>query len=691
MKNFMAVESHNNTRTPVAQTGGDEVFENSSRPVEYCDSGDKFEWGYHSGRNLAEKYRVMLDSMHEPAYICTADLKIVYMNPSMISRSRQDGTGEYCFQAVHDQESKCPWCVIEKIQQGEYCETEMVSPKDERFYHVAHCPLFQSDGSIAKLTIMRDVTHRAQMEAQLRESEQRYRIAVEHSSDGIAIHRYSKHLYVNKKYVEMFGYDGPEEILGKSVYLTVHPEDLKKVMEINRLWENGDPAPTRYEFKGLRKDGRIIHAEASVAQTNYRTQSVLQTYLRDISERKQSIEALRNAHSEIEYLVSSLPTILIGLSPDYCVTRWNGMAVKVFGIEASAMIGQSIQESAIQWDWAKIQQGVSECCRKCDSVRIDDIVFERLNGKDGFLGITVNPVTDDSKRIMGFTIIGADITERKALENQLTQSQKLKSIGQLAAGIAHEINTPTQYVGDNTRFVEESFFDLKNVFAQYAKLLAAAKTDSVNAELIEAVDASLEDADLEYLMDEIPTAIQQTLEGIDRISKIVRAMKEFSHPGREEKTSIDINNALESTITVARNEWKYVAEMKTDFDPSLPLVSCLPGEINQVFLNLIINAAHAIGDIIDVDSGEKGTIEITTRSRDDWVEIAVSDTGTGIPDAIKDKIFDPFFTTKEVGRGTGQGLAICFPVIVEKHGGKIHLNTEVDKGTTFIISLPVAI
>ena len=170
-----------------------------------------------------------------------------------------------------------------------------------------------------------------------------------------------------------------------------------------------------------------------------------------------------------------------------------------------------------------------------------------------------------------------------------------------------------------------------------------------------------------------------------------RAMKEFSHPGREEKTSIDINNALESTITVARNEWKYVAEMKTDFDLSLPLVSCLPGEINQVFLNLIINAAHAIGDIIDVDSGEKGTIEISTRSRDDWVEISVSDTGTGIPDAIKDKIFDPFFTTKEVGRGTGQGLAICFPVIVEKHGGKIHLNTEVDKGTTFIISLPVAI
>ena len=208
-------------------------------------------------------------------------------------------------------------------------------------------------------------------------------------------------------------------------------------------------------------------------------------------------------------------------------------------------------------------------------------------------------------------------------------------------------------------------------------------------ETIQEVSAAKKDVDTGYLLDEIPKAIDQTLEGITRVATIVGAMKEFSHPDMKEKILLDLNHAINSTITVARNEWKYVAEMKTEFDPSLPLISCLPGEFNQVILNLIVNAAHAIADVVKKGISEKGTITVKTQNCSEWIEIRIQDSGTGIPEKVRSRIFDPFFTTKEIGKGTGQGLAIARSVIVDKHGGSIHFETEEGNGTTFIIRLPL--
>ena len=275
------------------------------------------------------------------------------------------------------------------------------------------------------------------------------------------------------------------------------------------------------------------------------------------------------------------------------------------------------------------------------------------------------------------------------MEVQLRQALKLESIGQLAAGIAHEINTPTQYIGDNTRFVQDAFKDLLGLLEHYEKLLAANKAGAVSTELVAEVEAAIAKADLSYLTEEIPKAIAQSLQGVERVTKIVRAMKDFSHPGSDEKTPLDLNKAIDSTITVARNEWKYVAELVTDFDPGLPPVPCLPAEFNQVILNLIVNAAHAISDVVGDGSKGKGNIHVSTRRDGEWVEIRVRDTGTGIPEKARAKIFDPFFTTKAVGKGTGQGLAIAHAVVVEKHGGAISFETETGKGTTFIIRLPL--
>ncbi len=218
---------------------------------------------------------------------------------------------------------------------------------------------------------------------------------------------------------------------------------------------------------------------------------------------------------------------------------------------------------------------------------------------------------------------------------------------------------------------------------------AGQHADRRGSELVAEVDASVAEADVEYLMEEVPKAIDQSLEGVQRVATIVRSMKEFSHPGGADKQPADLNRAIESTITVARNEWKYVAEMVTDFDASLPLVPCLVGDFNQVILNMIINAAHAIRHVVGDNTGEKGTITLTTRRDGDWAEIRLSDTGTGMPAEVRAKIFDPFFTTKDVGKGTGQGLAIARAVVVKKHGGRIDVESEVGQGTTFIIRLPI--
>jgi two-component system NtrC family sensor kinase len=294
-------------------------------------------------------------------------------------------------------------------------------------------------------------------------------------------------------------------------------------------------------------------------------------------------------------------------------------------------------------------------------------------------------------------LISRDISLRKQMERdrasaeiQVRHSQKLEAIGQLAAGIAHEINTPTQYIGDNTTFLRDAFAQstalLRTLQGHLERIRDGSGPDAAEAQL---ALAALEAGDVDYLEEEIPRAIQQTLEGVARVSKIVGAMKDFSHPG-EAAATIDLHRAIESTITVSRGEWKTVADLDTEFAPDLPLVSCYPGEINQVILNLVVNAAHAIAARQELaGSTTPGRIRIGTRLLPGEVEIWVADDGTGISTEIRDRIFDPFFTTKVVGKGSGQGLSIVHAVITEKHKGRIAVDSAPGQGTTFRIFLPL--
>jgi len=295
-------------------------------------------------------------------------------------------------------------------------------------------------------------------------------------------------------------------------------------------------------------------------------------------------------------------------------------------------------------------------------------------------------MTNPKGEITHFLVVKEDITERRALEGQLRHAQKLEGIGQLAAGIAHEINTPIQFVTDNLTFLKDSWKVTSELLDQY-RAANRSVSGNVAAETRASMERAEQNCDLPFIAVEVPRAIDQSLDGAGRVAKIVHAMKEFSHPDSAEKTATDLNRTIDSTITVARNEWKYVSQLVKDFDENLPPVVCYPGDINQVVLNLIVNAAHTVKD--KVREGEKGLITIATRLRGEFAEISVTDTGAGIPEDIRGRVFDPFFTTKEVGKGTGQGLALAYTVVVKKHGGKIWFETEVGRGSTFFVSLPL--
>jgi PAS domain S-box-containing protein len=399
---------------------------------------------------------------------------------------------------------------------------------------------------------------------------------------------------------------------------------------------------------------------------------------------------IEDARMELEVFINSVPSILLGTDNAGKITRWNKGAEDAFGLPESAVTGKTLPECGVNWIDADMSAKVERWASEPFPYEPPHLRYEK-DGATRYLGITVNGLRLAHEQCAGLLITGTDVTDRLILEGQLRQSQKLEAIGQLAAGIAHEINTPTQYVGDNVTFIKESWGGLDDLLRLSQTLATTAKDGpGLAQESLTRLEEAVERADLDFLLERIPKSLEDTLDGVRRIAKIVLAMKEFSHPGGEDMAAIDINHAIETTLTVARNEWKYVAEVETYFDTSRPLVPCLAGEFNQVILNLLTNAAHAIGDKRNGGPAtEMGNICIRTKRERDSAMIQIADSGCGIDPRHRSRIFELFFTTKEVGRGTGQGLALAHSVIVKKHGGQIWFESELGVGTTFFIRLPI--
>ena len=279
--------------------------------------------------------------------------------------------------------------------------------------------------------------------------------------------------------------------------------------------------------------------------------------------------------------------------------------------------------------------------------------------------------------------------ESQRLHQKLMQAHKLESVGQLAAGIAHEINSPSQFVSDNSQFLKGAFTSLMKINDLNCKLICEARHATQMMPYIQAIDSAIQELDAEFLWEEIPQAIDQTIEGIHKVSEIVGSMRQFAQPARTDKIAYDMNNAVTNALMVARNTWKYAAKIQTQLDENLPEIPAFPSDINQALFNIIVNAAQAVADLQKTQSLHEGLITITSQMGDDCVQILISDNGVGIDPAIRDRIFDPFFTTRPVGQGAGQGLALAYSSVVEKHQGKLEVQSELGRGSTFTISLPL--
>jgi PAS domain S-box-containing protein len=351
-------------------------------------------------------------------------------------------------------------------------------------------------------------------------------------------------------------------------------------------------------------------------------------------------------------------------------------------------------------------QRMDQAVRHGTSLSVE-VVALRKDNTTFFVGMNMSPIAAAGTGTRHYLCVGADITTRLAQERaqrelqerlydemrerermaiELRLAQKLESVGRLAAGIAHEINTPIQYVGDSVLFLQSAVADLEKLRTEYRHALGRLAENEPPQAVLAGVNELDSHLELPFLSREIPLAFARTLEGVERVAAIVRAMKEFAHPDSVQHNYADLNHALETTLTVARNEYKYHARIVTRLG-ELPLVNCNVGELNQVFLNLIVNAAHAVAT--SGQDASTGQITIVTTAADQQVCVSITDNGCGIPAENLDEVFDPFFTTKPVGLGTGQGLAIARSIVTEKHGGRIEVHSAIGSGATFTIHLPV--
>ncbi len=453
--------------------------------------------------------------------------------------------------------------------------------------------------------------------------------------------------------------------------------------------------PIEYELPLRNAEGKI--RDILVRKDIYvdpRQQAGIIGILFDVTDRNQKEEELRMLHTALE----CTPELIVTMDFNWKATFINN--------SFTALLGYRLEE--INHEDSNLKGMFTELLPESDIYLITcGINWQVLEGEGNFttkdgrhipVSFRLTPIIDATDEYKGILAIMTDMREvirekeqKRLVELQLRQAQKLEAIGHLAAGIAHELNTPIQFVGDNINFLNDTFNDFIALFRDCSERLG--KEDNakeITQEEASAIREKFEEIDFEYLAAEIPAAFEQSQDGIKRISDIVRAMKEFSHPGSGERGAIDINKAIMNTVTIARNEWKYVAEVKLELDKEMPMVPCYEGEFKQVILNILVNAAHAIGDVVKTgDSSTKGEIIITTRADRQWAYIDIADTGAGIPEKCRNKVFDPFFTTKEPGRGTGQGLAISYDVIVNKHHGKIDFETKEGKGTVFHLCLPM--
>jgi nitrogen fixation negative regulator NifL len=534
-------------------------------------------------------------------------------------------------------------------------------------------PVFGQDGHYyGRIWTFHDITDRKQNEDALRQLS----VAVEQSPVAVIITDLQGNItYVNRRFTECTGY-GSEEVIGRNPRLLksghTSPEEYRQLWQTITRGEEW-----RGELRNKKKNGDL-YWESVVIRPIRNSAGETSHFLavkEDITERRQAEKDFRLTSFSLENASDNM----FWIDPQGRILYANESACRALGRSHEELTSLSVPDidpilPREKWPgfWEEFKMRRS-------------MTFEtQQRHKEGRvfpIEITANYLEFDGQEYL--FACTRDISERHTIQSQLQQAQKMESIGQLAAGIAHEINTPIQFVGDNLRFIKDAWSGLESLIS----LCESLQGNAIAGDALQQLRRILQESDSAYLRSEIPRALDQSLDGISRVAKIVRAMKEFSHPGSAEQQPADINQAILTTLTVSRNEWKYVADVETVLQPDLQPVPCHISELNQVLLNLLVNSAHAIAEVVGDGSAQKGKITIRTAQEAQFTTITVQDTGAGIRPEVQSRVFDPFFTTKGVGRGTGQGLFLAHNSIVKKHGGRIWFDSEVGKGTTFFIQL----
>jgi PAS domain S-box-containing protein len=539
---------------------------------------------------------------------------------------------------------------------------------------------------------VQDVTERKHAELALGASEERFRSAFDETSIGMAIiDAEANILRVNGALEQtILGY-GAEELMGRSIVDLTHPEDHASDEEAGVLLFSGEQTTLEQERRYRHRDGWWVwcHLNLSAVLVDGEVRQFV-VQVQDVMQRRAVEQFLRESEDRYRSLVEHLPLItyrdrldeensVLFMSPQ--IETLTGHPVQDW-IDDPAMLSRAVHpedRERVLGEIARANQQLADLRCEFRIVHADGRVANVI--KEGVV------VFDRGMPLyrQGYIL---DATDRRALEEQLRLAQKLESVGQMASGIAHEINTPIQFVGDSIAFARDAVEDLLGLgSAVHAAIdeLPEPHAEATRAKLA----AAEEEADLDYLRERLPAAFTRMTDGIERVASIVRAMKAFAHPSIGTHAPVDLNDSIRTTLVVAKAEYKYVADVELDLAADLPTIPGDQGELNQVLLNLIVNAGHAIADHPS-DDGARGRIRIITSSDAEEVTVSISDTGGGIPDAIRERIFDPFFTTKAVGRGTGQGLAIARSIVVDSHGGRIDVDSAHGTGTTMSISLPIA-
>ncbi len=428
--------------------------------------------------------------------------------------------------------------------------------------------------------------------------------------------------------------------------------------------------------------------EQKVQQRTGALEESLASLSEEVNKREKANKKILSMGEELRLILDTISTGIRVIDLNHTIIQVNKQFCLLTGLSQQELVGSHCYTNFITEDCQD-----SDGCR-LKTIKTNQDVYENIekkttrDGRTFHFRVTSAPMFDSDGEVIGLLEDFQNITalvkaqeEKEKAQNHMHQAAKLESVGQLAAGIAHEINTPVQFVSTNLDFLGESFDDIA-VFMKSVQLAM----DHENTD--PGLKQGMEEVDWEFLSEEIPLAIGQSVAGVERVAKLVLAMKEFSHPNTRERAPADIHTILENTITISQNEWSYVADIDRKYSMDFPLVPCLTDELGQVFLNIIVNAGHAIADKVQ-DSSDKGVITISSTVTDDSVEIDISDTGKGMDDELSAKIFDPFFTTKDVGKGTGQGLSIAHDIVVNKHHGELIVDSTLGTGTTFTVRLPL--